>query len=189
MWRFAGGRSRSARQDPDRRPTTLDPAVQGDAGSAAITAQLFESLTAFDADLQLRPALAESWTFADGGRQVTFHLAGPDVLGRQSAPAVGRRAELAAAHRSEAAVAAGVARARHRRRRGVPPRHAADPASVGLQADDAADDLTVDLVRPATDFVNIVAGPDVRGRAAGRRRGPGRPRAGHGLRRRAADTS
>ncbi|MFL5651546.1 MAG: ABC transporter substrate-binding protein, partial [Chloroflexota bacterium] len=53
-------------------PTTLDPAAQGDAGSAAITAQLFESLTAFDAALEVRPALAESWTFADGGRQVTF---------------------------------------------------------------------------------------------------------------------
>jgi ABC-type transport system substrate-binding protein len=55
-------------------PTTLDPAAQGDAASAAITAQLFESLTSFDADLQVRPALAESWQFASGGRQVTFHL-------------------------------------------------------------------------------------------------------------------
>src|SRR5918994_3846673 len=44
-------------------PTTLDPAAQGDAGSAAVTAQLFESLTSFDADLQVRPALAESWRF------------------------------------------------------------------------------------------------------------------------------
>ena len=50
-------------------PTTLDPAAQGDAGSAAITAQLFESLTAFDANLQVRPALAASWEFADGGRR------------------------------------------------------------------------------------------------------------------------
>jgi hypothetical protein len=35
----------------------------------------------------------------------------------------------------------------------------ADPESVALHADDAAGDLVVDLVRPATDFVNIVAGP------------------------------
>ena len=35
----------------------------------------------------------------------------------------------------------------------------ADPDSVALRADDAAGDLVVDLVRPATDFVNIVAGP------------------------------
>src|SRR4249919_2931205 len=55
-------------------PTTLDPAAQGDSGSAAITAQLFESLTTFDSDLQLRPALAASWRFDDGGRRVTFHL-------------------------------------------------------------------------------------------------------------------
>ena len=39
---------------------TLDPAVQGDAGSAAIMAQLFETLTTVDADLHLQPALAAS---------------------------------------------------------------------------------------------------------------------------------
>ena len=66
-------------------PTTLDPAAQGDAGSAAITAQLFESLTAFDANLQVRPALAASWEFADGGRQVTFHLR-PDLTFSDGSP-------------------------------------------------------------------------------------------------------
>ncbi len=52
---------------------------------------------------------------------------------------------------------------------------ASDPASVGLHADDGAGDLVVDLVRPATDFVNIVAGPTLLGRPArggGERRGP-----------------
>ncbi len=74
-------------------PTSLDPAVQGDAGSAAITAQLFESLTTFDLDLQVRPALAESWRFDDGGRQVTFHLR-PGLTFSDGTPlrAVGRRA-------------------------------------------------------------------------------------------------
>ena len=66
-------------------PTTLDPAAQGDAGSAAITAQLFESLTSFDADLQVRPALAESWQFSDDGRQVTFHLR-PDLTFSDGSP-------------------------------------------------------------------------------------------------------
>ena len=66
-------------------PTTLDPAAQGDAGSAAITAQLFESLTSFDADLQVRPALAESWRFSDDGRQVTFHLR-PDLTFSDGSP-------------------------------------------------------------------------------------------------------
>ena len=64
-----------------------------------------------------------------------------------------------------AAVAARVAHARRRGRRGLPARRRRDPAAVGLHADDAAGDVTVDLVRPATDFVDIVAGPDVRGRA------------------------
>ena len=39
----------------------------------------------FDADLQVRPALAESWEFADGGRQVTFHLR-PDLTFSDGSP-------------------------------------------------------------------------------------------------------
>ena len=35
----------------------------------------------------------------------------------------------------------------------------ADPGSVGLRADDAAGDFIVELVRPASDFPNIIAGP------------------------------
>jgi ABC-type transport system substrate-binding protein len=41
-------------------PATIDPAAQGDIGSAAVSAQLFESLTAFDPALRIRPALAAS---------------------------------------------------------------------------------------------------------------------------------
>jgi ABC-type transport system substrate-binding protein len=55
-------------------PTTLDPAQVGDAGSAAVVAQLYEGLTAFDPDLVARPALARSWEVFDGGRRVVFHL-------------------------------------------------------------------------------------------------------------------
>jgi oligopeptide transport system substrate-binding protein len=55
-------------------PASLDPAAQGDIGSAVVTAQLYESLTAFDPDLVLRPALAESWAIEDGGRRVVFAL-------------------------------------------------------------------------------------------------------------------
>ena len=53
---------------------SLDPARQGDIGSAAISAQLFETLTAIDGALQTRPALAASWEFRDSGRTVVFHL-------------------------------------------------------------------------------------------------------------------
>src|SRR3954465_13251228 len=75
----AMGATPGAAADPPVRlltggPTTLDAAAQGDAGSAAITAQLFESLTAFDANREVRPALAESWRFDDGGKRRTFHL-------------------------------------------------------------------------------------------------------------------
>ena len=55
-------------------PVTLDPAHQSDIGSAAVSAQLFESLTAFDHDLVLRPALAASWDVGEDGRRVVFHL-------------------------------------------------------------------------------------------------------------------
>jgi oligopeptide transport system substrate-binding protein len=141
-------------------PTSLDPAVQGDAGSAAITAQLFESLTTFDLDLQVRPALAESWRFDDGGRQVTFHLRSGLTFsdGSPIRPSDVRRSWLRLidpAHPSPLASLAldikGAEDYLHGR--------SADPASVALRADDPAGDLVVDLVRPATDFVNIVAGP------------------------------
>ena len=104
-------------------PTTLDPAAQGDAGSAAITAQLFESLT----DLRRRPpgppragrivAVRRRWSAGHVPAPTE-----PDLLRRQPAPAVGRRPQLAAPDRPEAAVAAGVAGLRHQGRRGVPAR-------------------------------------------------------------------
>jgi ABC-type transport system substrate-binding protein len=141
-------------------PTTLDPAAQGDAGSAAVTAQLFESLTTFDADLQVRPALAESWQFADGARQVTFHLR-PDLTFSDGSPL--RPSDVARswmriidpAHPSPlASLAFDIVGAETYMRGG-----SSDPGSVGLHADDQARTLVVDLTRPATDFVNIVASP------------------------------
>ncbi len=141
-------------------PTSLDPAIQGDAGSAAITAQLFESLTAFDADLQVRPALAGSWEFADAGRRVTFHLR-PDLAFSDGSPLKASDVRdswlriIDPAHPSPlASLAFDIAGAEAYARGEAP-----DPTSVGLHADDAAGTLVVDLNRPATDFVNIVAGP------------------------------
>lgn len=55
-------------------PASIDPAGHGDAGSAAVIAQLFETLTTFDPGLNLRPALAESWAVEADGRRVTFTL-------------------------------------------------------------------------------------------------------------------
>jgi oligopeptide transport system substrate-binding protein len=141
-------------------PTTLDPAAQGDAGSAAITAQLFESLTTFDLDLQVRPALAGSWKFDDGGRRVTFHMR-PDLAFSDGSPL--RPSDVVRswlrlidpAHPSPLASLVLDVKGAEDYLRG----RSSDPTSVALRADDAAGDLVVDLVRPATDFVNIVAGP------------------------------
>ena len=55
-------------------PSSLDPAHHGDLTSASYVSQLYETLTAVDPALAIRPALAESWDIADGARQVTFHL-------------------------------------------------------------------------------------------------------------------
>ena len=141
-------------------PASLDPAVEGDAGSAAITAQLFESLTAFDGDLHLQPALAESWQFDSGSRRITFRMRRgltfsdgsplrPSDVARSWLRLIDPRTPSPLA--SLALDIAG-ADAYLRGRSG-------DPASVGIHADDAANTLTVDLVRPASDFPNIVSGP------------------------------
>ncbi len=55
-------------------PSTLDPAASGDAGSSGVIAQLFETLTAIDPSLAVRPALAERWELSDEGRRITFFL-------------------------------------------------------------------------------------------------------------------
>jgi ABC-type transport system substrate-binding protein len=142
-------------------PTTLDPAAQSDVDSAAISAQLFESLTAFDTSLVLRPALAASWDVASDGRRVVFHLrpnlafsdgsaltaddvvrswlrvldpAAPSPLASLMLDVTGARAYLSG------------------------PPGSADPSKVGIHAT-ATSDVTVDLDRPGADLPSIVASP------------------------------
>ncbi len=55
-------------------PSSIDPAHAGDLGSAQYISQLFETLTAVDPSLQIRPALASSWQVSDNGTKVTFTL-------------------------------------------------------------------------------------------------------------------
>ena len=139
-------------------PATLDPAAQGDIGSAAFSAQLFETLTAFDSKLVLRPALAESWEITDGGRRVTFHLRDGLVFSdgsRLGAEDVVRSwlrlldpdqpSPLASLVLDVEGAFEYVTRA------------TADPADVGLRADGR--DVVVDLIRPGADFPAIIAGP------------------------------
>jgi len=55
-------------------PASIDPAHHGDLGSAQYVSQLFETLTAVDPKLNIRPALAASWQVSDNGTKVTFTL-------------------------------------------------------------------------------------------------------------------
>jgi ABC-type transport system substrate-binding protein len=55
-------------------PSSIDPARHGDLGSASYVSQLYESLTAVDASLTIRPALAASWSVEDDGTRVVFTL-------------------------------------------------------------------------------------------------------------------
>ena len=158
-----GGRAQGA--DRETRiamsaPTTLDPAEAGDAASAAVIAQLFEGLTAIDGSLVPRPALAASWTFADGNRTVDFTLrdgltfsdgtpiSADDVLRswlRVLDPAA--RSPLAALLYDVVGARAYATGA------------SADPATVGLRADGRV--FEVRLTRPAGDFPAIVASPSL----------------------------
>jgi len=138
--------------------STLDPAAQGDIGSAAVSAQLFESVTAFDPQLQVRPALAASWDLLDGGRRIVFHLR-PGLTFSDGSALTAKDVVrswlriLDPAHPSPllslmADVDGALAYAHGENR---------DPASVKLAAN--GQDVEVRLTRPATDFVAIVASP------------------------------
>jgi len=138
--------------------STLDPAAQGDIGSAAVSAQLFESVTAFDPQLQVRPALAASWDLLDGGRRIVFHLR-PGLTFSDGSALTAKDVVrswlriLDPAHPSPllslmADVDGALAYAHGENR---------DPASVKLTAN--GQDVEVRLTRPATDFVAIVASP------------------------------
>jgi oligopeptide transport system substrate-binding protein len=138
-------------------PTTIDPAAQGDVGSAAVSAQLFESLTAFDPGLRIRPALAASWDSSDDGRRIVFHLR-PDLTFSDGTPLTGRdvvrswlRLIDPAAPSPLASLVLDIKGA------AAYLRGHATAAEVGLTATDR--DVTVELVRPASDFPSIVAGP------------------------------
>ena len=155
------GPARAARGDArifTGAATTLDPAAQGDVTSASISAQLFETLTTFDAELHLQPALAESWRVEEAGTRVVFHLRpgltfsdgtslrASDVVRswlRLIDPAApSPLASLMFAVEGASAFMDG----------------SGDASGVGLVADDAAGDVTVTMARPAADFPDVIAG-------------------------------
>ncbi len=138
--------------------STLDPAAQGDVTSASISAQLFETLTTFDADLRLQPGLAQSWQVDPGGTRVVFRLR-PDLVFSDGTPlrasdvvrswlrlidpsAPSPLASLLLIVDGATQYLAGTS----------------DASAVGLRADDATGEVTVTLARPASDFPDVVAG-------------------------------
>ena len=139
-------------------PATLDPAAAGDAGSSNVIGQLYETLTSFDTTLTLRPALAESWDIRDGGRQIVFKLR-DDLAFSDGTPLTGddvvrswMRLIDPDAPSPLVSLMADVEGAMDFVRG-----QSDDPASVGLRAD--GQEVTVDLNRPAADFVTVVASP------------------------------
>jgi oligopeptide transport system substrate-binding protein len=159
----AGGFARGA--SPPMRiamsaPETLDPAVAGDAGSAAVIAQLFEGLTSIDGRLTPRPALAAGWTFSDDNRTVNFTLRDGLTFSDGSpltAADVARswlRVLDPAAPSPLAALLYDVVGAR-----AYATGASTDPASVGFHADGNV--FEVHLTRPAGDFPAIAASPSL----------------------------
>jgi ABC-type transport system substrate-binding protein len=138
-------------------PNTLDPAAQGDVGSAAVSAQLFESLTAVDQGLAIQPALAASWDILEDGRRIVFHLRGgltfSDGSPIRAEDVVGSWLRLVdpSAPSPLASLMLDVRGAREYLD------GTGDAADVGLKAN--GNDVEVDLVRPAADFPAVVAGP------------------------------
>jgi len=138
-------------------PATIDPAREGDSASAAVSAQLFETLTTYDPELVLRPALAASWEVLDGGRRVVFHLrpgltfsdgtplSGADVVRSWLRILDPRSPSPLASLALDVEGAGAYLRGQSR-----------DPATVGFRA--SGNDVEVRLARP-TDFVAVVASP------------------------------
>ncbi|HEX7398548.1 MAG TPA: peptide ABC transporter substrate-binding protein [Candidatus Limnocylindrales bacterium] len=141
-------------------PATIDPAAAGDAGSAAVIAQLFEGLTAIDGSLAPRPALAASWAFKDGNRTVDFTLrdgltfSDGTPISAEDVVRSWLRVLDPAAPSPLAALLYDVVGARAYATGASP-----DPTSVGLHANGRV--FEVQLTRPAGDFPAIAASPSL----------------------------
>ncbi|HEX2626937.1 MAG TPA: peptide ABC transporter substrate-binding protein [Candidatus Limnocylindrales bacterium] len=139
-------------------PSTFDPAAAGDVTAAAVTAQLYETLTTYDASLKLQPALAQSWDIAGDGQSVVFHLR-PNLEFSDGTPltaedVVGSWLRIIdpKAPAPLAALMLDVKGARDH----ITGRET-DPAKVGLKAD--GNDVQVQLEGPGSDFPAIVSSP------------------------------
>lgn len=155
--------SRAAAKDEARivvgAPLTLDPAAVGDAASSAVVSALFETLTTFDTDLVLRPALAAAWTIEADGRRVIFDLR-PDLRFSDGTPLTAAdvvrswRRVVDPAHPSPLASLLDDVVGAVEYRTGA----LSDPNRLGIRAEGPTR-VVVDLVRPGADLPAIVASP------------------------------
>ncbi len=136
--------------------SSLDPAVQWDAGSAQVVAQVFESLTAVDTNGRVQPALAASWEARQSGRVVVFHLR-PGIQYSNGTPI--RAADVVAswmrvinpAHPSQLSSLLDDVVGAEAYARGT-----GSKTGVGLRAPNDLD-VEVSLVNPASDFAAIAS--------------------------------
>ncbi|MGH2511157.1 MAG: peptide ABC transporter substrate-binding protein [Candidatus Limnocylindrales bacterium] len=139
-------------------PVTLDPAVQGDLGSAQVTAQLFETLTAVDPSLHLQPALASGWQASPDGRTITFTMR-PNLVfsdGTPLGPGDVVRSWLRLINPAHPSPLASLLDEIHGARAYLAGQ-SSDPASVGLKV--AGDSVVVTFDQPAGDFPALISGP------------------------------
>ncbi|MCB9176003.1 MAG: peptide ABC transporter substrate-binding protein [Caldilineae bacterium] len=61
---------------PGSMPSTLDPALVRDVGSAAYMYEIYSGLVTLSPELEVVPDLAERWEIGAGGTEYTFHLRG-----------------------------------------------------------------------------------------------------------------
>ncbi len=138
-------------------PVSWDPAAIGDAGSASLLAQVYESLTALDAQNRVQPALAKSWTIANGGTSITFQLR-PDVAFSDGTPITAddvRRSWLHVLDPSRPSPLADlladvVGASDYASGRG---------SADGVGIDASGDSITVHFRRPAAYFISTVSSP------------------------------
>jgi oligopeptide transport system substrate-binding protein len=140
-------------------PFTWDPAKAGDSGSANVIAQVFEGLTAFDAQSDVQPALAESWQSSEDGRQITFHLR-PGIVYSDGTPITAQdvvdnwlRIIDPQQPSPLASIVADIEGATEYQAGQI------GRDGVGLRAD--GDQVVVDLRRPATYFLSVTASPSL----------------------------
>ncbi len=138
---------------------TWDPGQAADAGSAEVIAQVFEGLTAFDAESNVQPALADSWRASEDGRQITFHLR-PGIAYSDGSPITAQDVVASWLRLIDpvrpslmSSLVADIQGATDYQQGLI------GPEGVGLHAD--GDQVVVDLRRPATYFLSVTASPSM----------------------------